>query len=109
MWVPVRSSWPAGDPPSRLGVALKTEEVKEEVSPMEQLNNEELKAHLMATDPHFRSLVEEHAIYHRQLEDLESKGNVTLAEDEVEHRLKKQKLRLKDEINMILSRAAQVA
>ena len=76
---------------------------------MEQLNNEELKAHLMATDPHFRSLVEEHALYHKQLEELEAKEDFTLAEDEVEHRLKKQKLRLKDEINMILSRAAQVA
>lgn len=75
---------------------------------MEQTNNEELKAHLMATDPHFRSLIEEHALYHKQLEELEKRGNVTLAEDEVEHRLKKQKLRLKDEINMILSRT-QVA
>lgn len=75
---------------------------------MEQTNNEELKAQLMATDPHFRSLIEEHALYHKQLEELEQRGNVTLAEDEVEHRLKKQKLRLKDEINMILSRA-QVA
>ena len=75
---------------------------------MEQTNNEELKAHLMATDPHFRSLIEEHALYHKQLEELEKRGNVSLAEDEVEHRLKKQKLRLKDEINMILSRT-QVA
>jgi uncharacterized protein YdcH (DUF465 family) len=87
-------------------VALKREEVEKEVSPMEQTSNEELKAHLMATDAHFRSLIEEHALYHKQLEELESRGNVTLAEDEVEHRLKKQKLRLKDEINMILSRAA---
>lgn len=78
---------------------------------MEQANNEELMAHLMATDAHFRSLIEEHSLYHKQLEQLESKGSVTLADDEVEHRLKKQKLRLKDEINMILSRtaAAQVA
>lgn len=74
---------------------------------MEQTNNEELKAHLMATDAHFRSLVEEHALYHKQLEDLESKDNVTLADEEVEHRLKKHKLRLKDEINMIVSRAAE--
>jgi uncharacterized protein YdcH (DUF465 family) len=74
---------------------------------MEQTNQEELKAHLMATDPHFRSLVEEHALYHQQLENLESKGRVTLADEEVENRLKKHKLRLKDEINMILSRAAE--
>jgi uncharacterized protein YdcH (DUF465 family) len=73
---------------------------------MEQ-QNEELKAHLMATDGHFRSLVEEHAMFHKQLEQLEAKGNLTLADEEVESRLKKRKLRLKDEINMILSRTAE--
>jgi uncharacterized protein YdcH (DUF465 family) len=74
---------------------------------MEQTNNEELKAHLMATDGHFRSLVEEHALFHKQLEELEAKASLTLADEEVEHRLKKYKLRLKDEINMILCRAAE--
>ncbi len=73
---------------------------------MEQ-QNEELKAHLMATDGHFRSLVEEHAMFHKQLEQLEAKDGLTLADEEVEHRLKKHKLRLKDEINMILSRTAE--
>lgn len=76
---------------------------------MEQTTNEELKAHLMATDGHFRSLVEEHALFHKQLEELEAKDNLTLADEEVEGRLKKHKLRLKDEINMILSCQAQMA
>src|SRR5437868_513697 len=80
---------------------------KKEVSPMEQ-TNEELKAHLMATDGHFRSLIEEHALFHKQLEQLEAKDQLTLADEEVEHRLKKHKLRLKDEINMILSRTQQL-
>jgi uncharacterized protein YdcH (DUF465 family) len=82
---------------------------KEEVSPMEQSTNEELKAHLIATDGHFRSLIEEHALFHKQLEQLEVKGELTLADEEVEHRLKKHKLRLKDEINMILARQTQMA
>ena len=73
---------------------------------MEQLN-EELKAHLMATDGHFRSLVEEHAMFHKQLEQLEAKDSLTLADEEVENRLKKHKLRLKDEMNMILLRTAE--
>lgn len=73
---------------------------------MEQ-TNDELKAHLMATDGHFRSLVEEHALFHKQLEELEAKESLTLADEEVEQRLKKRKLRLKDEINMILSRTAE--
>ncbi|MEP6961084.1 MAG: YdcH family protein [Acidobacteriota bacterium] len=89
------SAWP-----SRYG--------KKEVSPMEQ-TNEEIKAHLMATDGHFRSLIEEHALFHKQLEQLEAKDQLTLADEEVEHRLKKHKLRLKDEINMILSRTQQMA
>jgi uncharacterized protein YdcH (DUF465 family) len=73
---------------------------------MEQ-QNEELKAHLMATDGHFRSLVEEHAMFHKQLEQLEAKGSLTLADEEVENRLKKHKLRLKDEMNMILLRTSE--
>lgn len=76
---------------------------------MELTSNEELKAHLIATDGHFRSLVEEHALFHKQLEQLEVKGELTLADEEVEHRLKKHKLRLKDEINMILARQMQTA
>lgn len=76
---------------------------------MELTSNEELKAHLIATDGHFRSLVEEHAMFHKQLEQLEVKGELTLADEEVEHRLKKHKLRLKDEINMILAKQMQMA
>jgi len=77
---------------------------------MEQYN-EELKAHLMATDEQFRTLAEEHAQFHKELEKIEAKEHLTL-EDEVEElRLKKQKLRLKDEMNAILARhrAQQVA
>ena len=77
---------------------------------MEQLN-EELKAHLMATSDEFRSLAQQHAQYHRQLEELEAKSHLTLEDEVEEQRLKKQKLRLKDQMNQILahSRAQQVA
>jgi len=73
--------------------------------------NEELKAHLMATDEHFRSLVDQHSQYHSELETLEAKEHLTLDDEAVQLRLKKQKLRLKDEIIRILSRhkAQQVA
>ena len=77
---------------------------------MEQ-HNEELKAHLMATDQQFRTLVEEHAQFHKQLEMIESKAHLTLEDEAEEIRLKKQKLRLKDQMNSILARyrAQQVA
>ena len=69
-----------------------------------EIQNEELKAHLMATDEHFRSLMDQHSQLHKQLEDLEAKSHLTLEDEEVEHRLKKQKLHLKDEIKDILAR-----
>jgi uncharacterized protein YdcH (DUF465 family) len=77
---------------------------------MEQ-HNEELKAHLMATNDEFRSLAEQHAQYHKLLEALEAKSPLTLEDEVEEQRLKKQKLRLKDQMNQILahSRAQQVA
>jgi len=71
---------------------------------MEQ-HDEELKAHLMATDQQFRSLAEEHAQFHRQLETIEAKEHLTLEDEAEEIRLKKQKLRLKDEMNAIMARS----
>ena len=77
---------------------------------MEQ-HNEELKAHLMATDQQFRTLAEQHSRFHKQLEEIEAKAHLTLEDEAEEIRLKKQKLRLKDEMNAILARnrAQQVA
>jgi len=65
---------------------------------------DELKAHLMKTDEEFRRLAEQHAQYHKQLEALESKPRLTPEEEMEEHRLKKLKLRLKDQMNAIISR-----
>jgi uncharacterized protein YdcH (DUF465 family) len=67
-------------------------------------NQEELKAHLMATNEEFRSLAEKHASYHSELEQIESKSHMTLEDEVEEQRLKKQKLRLKDQMNEILAR-----
>jgi uncharacterized protein len=76
-----------------------------------ELYNEDLKAHLMATDENFRSLAEKHAQLHQQLEQLEAKPHLSLADEAEEQRLKKQKLRIKDEMISIMSkhRAQQVA
>jgi uncharacterized protein len=67
-------------------------------------NQDDLKAHLMATNEEFRSLAEKHAQYHKQLEAIEAKSHMTLQDEEEEIRLKKQKLRLKDQMNEILAR-----
>lgn len=74
-------------------------------------NQEELKAHLIATNPEFRSLAEQHAEFESKLEAIESKPHVSIEDEDEEHRLKKQKLRLKDQMNAMLAqhRAEQVA
>ncbi len=72
---------------------------------------EELKAHLMATNEEFRQLASQHAEYHKLLEAIEAKDHLSLADEEEEHCLKKQKLRLKDQMNQIMAqyKAQQVA
>ena len=72
---------------------------------------EHLKAHLMQTNEEFRKLADEHHEHHLLLEALEAKPLLTDREQVEEHRLKKLKLHLKDQMNEILSRykAQQVA
>lgn len=68
------------------------------------VTQDELKAHLMATDEHFRELATLHHDYDEKLQRLESKPALTEDEQLEEVRLKKQKLRLKDEMAEIMSR-----
>ena len=65
---------------------------------------EDLKAHLMQTNEEFRRLAAEHTQYHHELEALEGKSHLTPSEEVEEHRLKKLKLNLKDQMNQIMSR-----
>ena len=65
---------------------------------------EELKAHLLQTDEEFRHLAEQHAQFHKQLEALEAKLHLSPQEEMEEHRLKKLKLHLKDQMNGIMTR-----
>lgn len=83
----------------RLGVAAHKGE-----STLMENTQDDLKAHLMKTDDEFRRLAEQHSQYHRQLEALEAKPYLTPQEEIEEHRLKKLKLQLKDQMNQIMSR-----
>jgi uncharacterized protein len=65
---------------------------------------EDLKTHLMQSDDEFRHLADQHHRYHEQLEALEAKSYLTPEEEVEEHRLKKIKLQLKDQMNEIISR-----
>lgn len=77
---------------------------------MEQAQTE-LKAHLMATSEEFRQLVAQHAEYDRLLDAIEAKPHVTPEDEIEEHRIKKLKLRVKDQMNEIMAHynAAKVA
>jgi len=78
---------------------------------MERNAQEELKAHLMATNEEFRQLATQHSEYARQLDSLETLPHLTYDQELEETRLKKLKLRLKDQMEAIMSqnRAQQVA
>jgi uncharacterized protein YdcH (DUF465 family) len=70
---------------------------------MERNALEELKAHLMITNEDFRRLVEQHSDYARKLDELEARPHLTDQEQIEETRLKKLKLRLKDQMEAIIS------
>ena len=91
---------------SRPGEATSLEE---ELPNMESL--EELKAHLMANNDEYCRLAAEHSDYARKLDELEALPHLSVEEEMEEHRLKKMKLRLKDQMEAIVSRsrARQVA
>ena len=70
---------------------------------MERNALEELKAHLMTTNEDFRKLAEQHSDYARKLDALEAQAHLTEQEQIEETRLKKLKLRLKDQMEAIIS------
>ena len=78
---------------------------------MERMAQEELKAHLKATNEEYRQLAQQHTEYAHQLDALEALPHLTDEEQLEEHRLKKIKLRLKDQMEAIVSqhRTQQVA
>jgi uncharacterized protein YdcH (DUF465 family) len=63
-----------------------------------------LQEHLMATNEEYRRLAAEHAGYARRLEDLAARPYLSEQEHMEEIRLKKLKLRLKDQMQVILHR-----
>jgi uncharacterized protein YdcH (DUF465 family) len=78
---------------------------------MERNAYEELKAHLMETNEEFRRLATQHSEYAKKLDALEALPHLTEQEQVEEVRLKKLKLRLKDQMEIIVNqyRAQRVA
>ena len=78
---------------------------------MDQNAQEETKAHLMTTNEEFRRLATQHSDLARKLDALEAIPHLTTEEQVEETRLKKMKLRLKDQMEAIMCqyRAQRVA
>ena len=78
---------------------------------MERNAQDELKAHLMATHEDYRRLATQHSEFAKKLDALEAHPHLTYEEQLEETRLKKLKLRLKDQMEAIMSlyRSQQVA
>ncbi len=78
---------------------------------MERNAQEQIKAHLMETNTEFRQLVALHCDYAKKLDALEALPHLTDQEQIEEVRLKKLKLRLKDQMEAIMNqyRTEQVA
>ena len=72
---------------------------------MEITTEEELKLRLLDSNEEFRRLSTEHSEFDRQLTALETKSWLSEAEKVEEVRLKKLKLRAKDQMMAILSRS----
>ena len=72
---------------------------------MEMSPQDQLQAHLMATDEEYRRLAAEHAGYSKKLDELASRPYLSEQDKLEEIRLKKLKLRLKDQMQAILQRS----
>ena len=71
---------------------------------MERNAQEQFKAHLMETSAEFRQLAATHCDYAKRLDELEALPHLTDQEQLEEVRIKKMKLRLKDEMETLVHR-----
>lgn len=70
--------------------------------------DDSLRMHLVATDEEFRELHDEHQSFERRLEELQLKSSLS-EEDELEAKsIKRQKLWLKDRMEVILRSQRQL-
>ena len=72
---------------------------------MELNTQDQIKAHLISTSEEFRKMAEDHSSYDRRLQELEALDRLSMEQEAEEHRLKKLKLHLKDQMTEMLSRS----
>ena len=67
-------------------------------------SQQDLRLQLADHDPEFRRLLDEHHAREKRLAELTQKGWLTTDEEQEEKQLKKEKLRLKDQMERLLRR-----
>ena len=67
-------------------------------------SQQDVRLQLADRDPEFRRLLDEHRARESRLAELEQKGWLTSDEEQEEKRLKKEKLRLKDQMESLVRR-----
>lgn len=67
-------------------------------------SQQDLRLQLADRDPEFRRLLDEHHARETRLAELTQKGWLTTDEEQEEKQLKKEKLRLKDQMERLLRR-----
>ena len=72
---------------------------------MELNTQDQIKAHLISTSEEFRKMADDHSSYDRRLQELEALDHLSMEQEAEEHRLKKLKLLLKDQMTEMLSRS----
>jgi len=73
------------------------------------MTNQEIRQSLLARDPEFRSLAEEHSRCESQLEQIVKSSYVSSEDLLREAALKKMKLRLKDQMELIVAQHQRAA
>ena len=73
------------------------------------MKEEEIKEHLMSSNPEFRRLVEEHKQHEGRLQELLNRHHMTDNDHLEEIQLKKKKLQLKDQMNEMISKFKQLS
>lgn len=68
------------------------------------MKEEEIKEHLMSSNPDFRRLVEEHHQYEGKLQELHHRQHMSEQDHLDEITLKKKKLQLKDQMNSMIQK-----
>ena len=71
---------------------------------MMMMKEDEIKDHLVSSNPEFRRLVEEHKQYEGKLHELHSRHHMTEQDHIEEVQLKKKKLQLKDQMNSMIQK-----